>query len=411
MPLIDLLKGLLTSKQANLSFKSNWSSRLYTPTVIEQYGEHTFIVDCWHHRVIYSTDTAIPIRCWNILTDRVGTPHSIASDGTFFLTEDSVRSKILVFRCKGEGYIQIQEITDVGNRPHRIIYDDETKRFYGVAANSGELFVLESRDGKVERIALRQIEMLKNCYTRSTEKLKKHGNIVTRLIDAFRRYGYLLRQLVSRDFKSKYKRSVLGVLWSFLNPLLTMLVQYIVFSTLFKSDIPNYPLYLLSGIVCFNFFSESTGMALQSITGNASLITKVYVPKYIYPLSRMLSSSINLLMSLIPLLLVMLLTWTPVRPAILLLPVGLVCLVGFCLGIGLILSTMMVFFRDTQFLWGVVSLLWMYATPIFYGNQMKNATRMAPLAIPHSIEVDYGLYKDPVSYVLFWGWDRLSAIF
>ncbi len=196
--------------------------------------------------------------------------------------------------------------------------------------------------------------------------MKKQGNIVTRLIDAFRRYGYLLRQLVSRDFKSKYKRSVLGVLWSFLNPLLTMLVQYIVFSTLFKSDIPNYPLYLLTGIVCFNFFSESTGMALQSITGNASLITKVYVPKYIYPLSRVLSSGINLLMSLIPLLLVMLLTWTPVRPAILLLPIGLICLVGFCLGIGLILSTMMVFFRDTQFLWGVVSLLWMYATPIFY---------------------------------------------
>lgn len=195
--------------------------------------------------------------------------------------------------------------------------------------------------------------------------MKKQGNIVTRLIDAFRRYGYLLRQLVSRDFKSKYKRSVLGVLWSFLNPLLTMLVQYIVFSTLFKSDIPNYPLYLLSGIVCFNFFSESTGMALQSITGNASLITKV-LPKYIYPLSRVLPSGINLLMSLIPLLLVLLLTWTPVRPAILLLPVGLVCLLEFCLGIGLILSTMMVFFRDTQFLWGVVSLLWMYATPVFY---------------------------------------------
>ena len=90
------------------------------------------------------------------------------------------------------------------------------------------------------------------------------------------------------------------------------------------------------------------------------------MPKYIYPLSRVLSSGINLLMSLIPLLLVMLLTWTPVRPAILLLPIGLICLVGFCLGIGLILSTMMVFFRDTQFLWGVVSLLWMYATPIFY---------------------------------------------
>lgn len=192
------------------------------------------------------------------------------------------------------------------------------------------------------------------------------NNPATRLIAAFKRYGYLLRQLVSRDFKSKYKRSVLGVLWSFLNPLLTMTVQYIVFSTVFRGNIPNYPLYLLSGIVCFNFFSEATGMALTSIVGNSSLITKVYMPKYIYPLSRVLSSAINLLMSLIPLMMVALLTRTAIRPAILLLPLGLVCLLGFCLGVGLILATMMVFFRDTQFLWGVVSLLWMYATPIFY---------------------------------------------
>lgn len=187
-----------------------------------------------------------------------------------------------------------------------------------------------------------------------------------RLISAFQRYGYLMRQLVARDFKTKYKRSVLGVLWSFLNPLLTMMVQYIVFSTLFKSDITNFRLYLLSGIVCFNFFSEATGMALQSIVGNATLITKVYVPKYIYPVTRVLSSTINLLLSLIPLLAVMLLTSTPVRPAILLLPFGLICLIAFCIGMGFILSTMMVFFRDTQFLWGVVSMLWMYATPIFY---------------------------------------------
>lgn len=200
--------------------------------------------------------------------------------------------------------------------------------------------------------------------------------LVLRLISAFQRYGYLMRQLVSRDFKTKYKRSVLGVLWSFLNPLLTMMVQYIVFSTLFRSDVPNFPLYLLSGIVCFNFFSEATNMALQSIIGNASLITKVYVPKYIYPITRVLSSSINLLLSLIPLLAVMLLTRTPVRSVILLLPFGLICLIAFCIGMGFILSTMMVFFRDTQFLWGVVSMLWMYATPIFYPESIIPAKYM-----------------------------------
>lgn len=211
---------------------------------------------------------------------------------------------------------------------------------------------------------------------RSAEK--NRSTVVLRLISAFDRYGYLMKQLISRDFKTKYKRSVLGVLWSFLNPLMTMTVQYIVFSTLFKSDIPNFPLYLLSGIVCFNFFNESSGMALMSIIGNASLITKVYVPKYIYPLSRVLSSGINLLLSLIPLFAVMLLMGTPVRPALLLLPFGLICLMAFSIGVGFVLSTAMVFFRDTQFLWGVVSMLWMYATPIFYPESIIG-TQFLPL--------------------------------
>ena len=199
---------------------------------------------------------------------------------------------------------------------------------------------------------------------------KGKSPLLLRVADALKNYNYLMRQLIARDFKTKYKRSMLGILWSFLNPLLTMAVQYIVFSTLFKSDIKNFPLYLLTGIVCFNFFSEAAGMALLSIVGNAALITKVYVPKYIYPVSRVLSSSVNLLLSLIPLFLIMLFTRTSFRPAMLLLPFGLVCLVAFCIGVGFILSTSMVFFRDTQFLWGVISMLWMYMTPIFYPDSI-----------------------------------------
>lgn len=186
------------------------------------------------------------------------------------------------------------------------------------------------------------------------------------VLTTFIKYKFLLSQLVERDFKTKYKRSVLGVLWSFLNPLLTMSVQYIVFSTIFKSDIPNFPVYLLSGAVIFNFFSEACGMGLMSIIGNASLITKVYVPKYIYPVSRVFSSVVNLLLSLIPLILVMLVTKTHITFSILLVPFGLICTLLFCIGMSFILSSAMVFFRDTQFLWGVISLLWMYATPLFY---------------------------------------------
>ena len=189
---------------------------------------------------------------------------------------------------------------------------------------------------------------------------------VMRVFDAFSRYRFLIKQLVSRDFKTKYKRSVLGVLWSFLNPLLTMSVQYIVFSTLFRSNIPNFALYLLIGIVCFSYFSEATNLTLTSIVGNASLITKVYVPKYLYSLTRVMSSTVNFLLALIPLFAVLLLTRTPLSWSFLLLPLPILCLFCLCLGVGMTLASSMVFFRDTQFLWGVLSMLWMYATPIFY---------------------------------------------
>lgn len=192
------------------------------------------------------------------------------------------------------------------------------------------------------------------------------SNAALRAMVAFHKYDFLFKQLVKRDFKAKYKRSVLGMFWSFLNPLLTMMVQYVVFSTLFRSDISNFPVYLLCGIVVFSFFSESSSMALTSIVGNAALINKVYVPKYLYPISRVVSSTINFLLSLIPLAMVMLITRTTITPAILLLPFGVACLITFCIGASLLLSTLMVFFRDTQFLWGVLTMIIMYMTPIFY---------------------------------------------
>lgn len=193
---------------------------------------------------------------------------------------------------------------------------------------------------------------------------KTNGTL--RFLATVKKYRFLVEQLVARDFKSRYKRSVLGVLWSFLNPLLTMLVQYVVFSTIFRGDIENFPLYLLSGIVTFNFFSEATSVASQSIVTNTPLITKVYIPKIIYPLSCIATSALNLLIAYIPLLGVMVLTGTWPTPAFFLFPFEVICLVMFCIGVGLILATMMVYFKDIQFLWNIITMLWMYATPIFY---------------------------------------------
>ena len=193
----------------------------------------------------------------------------------------------------------------------------------------------------------------------------KRSYVVNAVI-AVQKYRFLIRQLVARDFRTKYKRSVLGMFWSFLNPLLMMLVQYFVFSTIFKSDVPNFAAYLIIGTVMFNFFSEACGMALGSIVGNASLITKVYMPKYIYPLTRVMSSVVNLAISLIPMLIVCIITGVEFHKSAVLAFFFLICLTVFSLGLGLLLSASMVFFRDTQFLWGVLSMMWMYATPIFY---------------------------------------------
>lgn len=193
----------------------------------------------------------------------------------------------------------------------------------------------------------------------------KRSYFVNALV-AVSKYRFLIRQLVARDFKIKYKRSILGVFWSFLNPLLTMLVQYVVFSTIFRNDVPNFAAYLIIGTVMFNFFGEACGMTLTSILGNASLITKVYIPKYIYPLTRTMSSAVNLSISLIPMVIVCLVTGVTFQKSAVLALYFFICLIIFSLGFGMLLATSMVFFRDTQFLWSVLNMMWMYATPIFY---------------------------------------------
>lgn len=179
-------------------------------------------------------------------------------------------------------------------------------------------------------------------------------------------YRFLLYQLVSRDFKTKYKRSILGVLWSMLNPLLTMGVQYLVFSNLFRWDVENYAVYLLAGTVAFNFMTEATQMSLLSVTGSANLITKVYIPTYVFPVSKVLSAAINLCFSTLALYMILLLQGLSVNVYHLWIPLLYLCLILFSCGLGMVLAALMVYFRDTQFLYNVVTVLWTYLTPLFY---------------------------------------------
>ncbi len=185
-------------------------------------------------------------------------------------------------------------------------------------------------------------------------------------IKFFYKYKYLLYVLVERDIKTKYRRSILGVLWSLLNPLLMMIITAMVFSTLFRFAIENYILYLLVGQVVFTFFSESTNFAMGSIIQNSSLIKKVYVPKYLFPTSRVMSSCVNFLFTIPAIIVMMIYTGQIPTISIFTLVIPLFLMLMFCLGIALILSVCAVYFRDIYHLYGVFLTASSYATPIFY---------------------------------------------
>lgn len=189
---------------------------------------------------------------------------------------------------------------------------------------------------------------------------------------SFQKYGFLIQQLVSRDFKVKYKRSILGVFWSLLYPILMMIVMAVVFSNLFKMSTPgvNYLVYLLTGLTFFNYFTEASNLAMSSVVGNFSLINKVYIPKYIFPLSKCLFVGINFLLTLIPLYIVIFATGTGVNWYHFLLPYAFLCLFLFTVGMGFILSTISVFLRDMFYIYGIITTIWTYLTPIMYDISM-----------------------------------------
>ncbi|MEE0279461.1 MAG: ABC transporter permease [Collinsella bouchesdurhonensis] len=215
----------------------------------------------------------------------------------------------------------------------------------------------------------------------------------------FQKDIFILKQLVGKDFKIKYRRSFLGVAWSVLNPLLMMIVMAIVFTTIFAqgrngSITPEmYPLYLIVGNVTFAVMSDSTSQALSSIIQASSLLKKVKVHRFVFPVQKVLFSLVNFAFSLIAVAIVML--WFHVVPTwhLLLLPVCLILLMFFCMGVGLLLSAATVFFRDVMHLWSVVLTAWTYCTPIFWTTDYI-------LKMPHILRVL--MYANPMyNYLQF----------
>lgn len=196
--------------------------------------------------------------------------------------------------------------------------------------------------------------------------MKKFIHMCRCWITRFLKYWDLLVLLVQRDLKLKYRRSFLGYIWSVLNPLLSMVVMAVVFSAMFKRKIPHFPVYLICGNILFSFMRESTNKALTSVIENASLLKKANVPKYIFTLSKITSCMVNFVLSLGALVIVMIATGVPFRWSNLLIVIPTVELYVFCVGLGMLLAAVTVFFRDIRNIWSVVTLAWMYLTPIFY---------------------------------------------
>ena len=175
----------------------------------------------------------------------------------------------------------------------------------------------------------------------------------------------LIYQLVRRDIISRYKRSALGIAWTMLNPLGMMLVLSVVFSQLFHT-VPGYPAYILSGLIPWNFFAQTTSAAMSQMIWGSSLLQRIYLPRTAFVVSAIGTGLVNLILSLVPLILITVLVGVPLSWAILFLPVPILLLSAFALGIGLLFSAWTIYFPDLTEMYQVALVAWMYLTPIIY---------------------------------------------
>jgi ABC-type polysaccharide/polyol phosphate export permease len=187
------------------------------------------------------------------------------------------------------------------------------------------------------------------------------------------RYRDLLRLLIGKIIKTRYKRSALGVVWAVLNPLLTMAVMTIAFSALFKGAVPNYPLYILTGLICWNFFSQTTAYAMSSLVWGGGLLRRVYIPRTIFAVASVGHGLVNLALTMLPLLVIMLFMRHAFHATWWFVPFAVLLLALFALGVALFMSTLAVFFVDVLDLYQVFLQAWFFLTPIMYPENILPA--------------------------------------
>jgi homopolymeric O-antigen transport system permease protein len=210
-------------------------------------------------------------------------------------------------------------------------------------------------------------------------------------------YRDLVGTLIVRELTVRYKRSTIGFVWTMLQPMLTMIMLHVVFSTMFRFEVANYPVYVLAGVLFWNFFSQSIISSMNSLRGNASLLKKLPVPHAVFPLATVAAGVINLVLALIPLFIVLVVTGHPLSPSLLFLPVSIFIVTLFTLGAGLLLSPLAVFFYDVVEVVGVLMMLGMYATPIFYPMSIV-PERFRWLVRFNPVRSILEVFRDPIFY-------------
>jgi len=186
------------------------------------------------------------------------------------------------------------------------------------------------------------------------------------MLQKFKQYQFLFSELVKRDFTKKYKRTILGMAWSIISPLINLLIMWLVFNNLFGNNVDHYVIYLFAGQLVFSYFTDATNLGMNSLVGNAGIFTKVNVPKYLFLFSQNVSSLINFGLTLLIFFAFVAFDGILFTCKFFLLLYPIVCMVVFNVGIGLILSALFVFFRDMQYLWGILTQLIMWMSAIFY---------------------------------------------
>lgn len=210
------------------------------------------------------------------------------------------------------------------------------------------------------------------------------------MLSKFKDNAFLFTELVKRDFKKKYKRTYLGVLWSLLSPMLTLLVMRLVFTHFFGRDIPHYTTYLFCGNIIFAYFADASSGGMTSLLDNSPIFSKINVPKHLFLFSRNVSSLINFSLTFLIFIIFALIDGVSITPTFLMLFFPIACLIIFNVGVGLILSALYVFFRDMQYLWGIFTQLLMYVSAIFYSvSELPSALRGAFYANPVFVYITY----------------------